>query len=59
MAVVTATKGSFSVNAYIGDSKTLLAFNFASAADAKNLAGFNDDLRHCILCIDLHPGNGR
>ncbi|WP_263417833.1 phospholipase D-like domain-containing protein [Terriglobus albidus] len=41
MAVVTATKGSFSVKAYIGDSKTLLAFNFASAADAKNLAGFS------------------
>jgi len=40
MAVVTASKGSFSVKAYIGDSKTLLAFNFTSAAPAKNLAGF-------------------
>jgi pyruvate/2-oxoglutarate dehydrogenase complex dihydrolipoamide acyltransferase (E2) component len=40
MAVVTATKGTFSVKAYIGDNKTLLAFNFTSAAAAKNLAGF-------------------
>lgn len=40
MAVVTASKNGFSVKAYIGDSKTLLAFNFTSAAQAKNLAGF-------------------
>jgi hypothetical protein len=40
MAAVTGSKNSFSVNAYIGDNKTLLAFNFASQADARNLAGF-------------------
>jgi hypothetical protein len=40
MAVVTATNGSFTVKAYVGDNKTLLAFNFASPASAKNLAGF-------------------
>jgi hypothetical protein len=40
MAVVAANKGAFSVKAYVGDSKTLLAFNFSSAAAAKNLAGF-------------------
>jgi len=40
MAVVTATKGSFTVKAYVGDNKTLLAFNFVSQASAKNLAGF-------------------
>jgi hypothetical protein len=31
---------SFSVKAYAGDKKTLLAFNFRSADKAKNLAGF-------------------
>jgi PLD-like domain len=41
MAFVTGSKNSFSVKAYIGDNKTLLAFNFAAAADAKNLAGFS------------------
>lgn len=40
MAFVTASKHSFTVKAYPGDNKTLLAFNFASAANAKNLAGF-------------------
>lgn len=40
MAVVAATKGSFTVKAYVGDNKTLLAFNFVSQASAKNLAGF-------------------
>jgi len=40
MAVVTATKGSFTVKAYVGDNKTLLAFNFVSQASATNLAGF-------------------
>src|SRR5215831_13772674 len=40
MAVVSAKKNSFTVKAYVGDNKTLLAFNFDSAADAKNLAGF-------------------
>src|SRR5216683_3894564 len=40
MAFVTGSKNSFTIKAYIGDNKTLLAFNFASAADAKNLAGF-------------------
>jgi hypothetical protein len=40
MSFVTATKNSFTVKAYIGDKKTLLAFNFASPDSAKNLAGF-------------------
>ena len=40
MAFETGNKNSFTVKAYIGDSKTLLAFNFANQADAKNLAGF-------------------
>lgn len=31
---------SFTVRAYPGDSKTLLAFNFGNKNDAKNLAGF-------------------
>ncbi|HVM62501.1 MAG TPA: phospholipase D-like domain-containing protein [Verrucomicrobiae bacterium] len=41
MAFQTATNGSFIVKAYIGDFKTLLAFNFSAAAKARNLAGFS------------------
>jgi hypothetical protein len=41
MALVTSSKGSFTLKAYVGDNKTLLAFNFASQAGAKNLAGFS------------------
>jgi PLD-like domain len=40
MACITATKASFTVKAYTGDNKTLLAFNFNDASMAKNLAGF-------------------
>jgi PLD-like domain len=40
MSFVTASKNSFSVKAYIGDKKTLLAFNFQSRDNARNLAGF-------------------
>jgi hypothetical protein len=40
MAMVTGTKNSFSVNAYVGDNMTLLAFNFTTASAARNLAGF-------------------
>jgi hypothetical protein len=40
MAIVTAVKGTFSVRAYPGDSKTLLAFNFSDKKSASNLAGF-------------------
>jgi len=32
--------GKFSVRAYAGDAKTLLAFNYPARGDAKNLAGF-------------------
>jgi hypothetical protein len=39
-ASVAATKGTFSVRAWIGDSKTLLAFNLSDKKSAKNLAGF-------------------
>lgn len=40
MAFVTGTKNAFSVKAYQGDNKTLLAFNFQSRTNAANLAGF-------------------
>jgi len=40
LAFVTGSKNAFKVKAYAGDNKTLLAFNFDSAAAAKNLAGF-------------------
>ena len=40
MSFVTATQGTFSVKAYRGDFKTLLAFNFTDKKSAKNLAGF-------------------
>jgi len=40
MSFAIASKNSFSVKAYVGDEKTLLAFNFASRDNAKNLAGF-------------------
>lgn len=47
MAVVASTnqKNGFSVRAYQGDSKTLLAFNFAAQATAANLAGFSIQCR--------------
>src|SRR5262245_30969323 len=40
MSSVTAKKGSFSLRAYRGDAKTLLAFNLADKKSARNLAGF-------------------
>jgi phosphatidylserine/phosphatidylglycerophosphate/cardiolipin synthase-like enzyme len=40
MFVHNSNAAGFSVKAWIGDAKTLLAFNFASATDATNLAGF-------------------
>lgn len=40
MASKTAKKGTFSVTAYQGDLKTLLAFNLADKKSATNLAGF-------------------
>jgi PLD-like domain len=40
MAFVPGSNNSFTVKAYIGDNKTLLAFNFTDPARAKNLAGF-------------------
>ena len=39
MTSVSASKGAFSVKAYRGDAKTLLAFNLDKAS-AKDLAGF-------------------
>jgi phosphatidylserine/phosphatidylglycerophosphate/cardiolipin synthase-like enzyme len=36
----TATQGQLTVTAYIGDAKTLLAFNLPKQSAAKNLAGF-------------------
>jgi hypothetical protein len=40
MAFVAGTNHSLSVKAYVGDTKTLLAFNFQSKQDAAGLAGF-------------------
>src|SRR5260370_4323802 len=40
MSFITASKNSFFVKAYVGDKKTLLAFNLQSRENAKNLAGF-------------------
>jgi phosphatidylserine/phosphatidylglycerophosphate/cardiolipin synthase-like enzyme len=40
MGSVSQKRGNFSLRAYRGDAKTLLAFNFASKADTRNLAGF-------------------
>ncbi|MEP6838316.1 MAG: phospholipase D-like domain-containing protein, partial [Bradyrhizobium sp.] len=40
MAFVAGSNHSFSVKAYVGDKKTLLAFNFQDRDSAKNLAGF-------------------
>ena len=39
MASVSKKKGTFSLKAYRGDAKTLLAFNLDKAS-TKNLAGF-------------------
>jgi phosphatidylserine/phosphatidylglycerophosphate/cardiolipin synthase-like enzyme len=49
MSLVRNSKGTFSVTAYQGDAKTLLAFNL-DKADARNLAGFT------IACT---PGPGQ
>jgi hypothetical protein len=40
MSFVSASNNSFSLKAYVGDLKTLLAFNFLSVEHAKSLAGF-------------------
>jgi len=42
---VLARKGDFSLRAYRGDAKTLLAFNLGSKKSAKNLAGFTIQCR--------------
>ena len=41
MFVTNSNPNGFSVKAWQGDAKTLLAFNFANAANANNLAGFS------------------
>ncbi|PIT01203.1 hypothetical protein TSA1_10880 [Bradyrhizobium nitroreducens] len=40
MGSASQKKGDFSIRAYRGDAKTLLAFDFTSKAATKNLAGF-------------------
>jgi len=40
MTMVSGAKNGFLVNAYAGDNKTLLAFNFSTQSAARNLAGF-------------------
>ena len=47
MYVTNSNANGFSVKAWIGDAKTLLAFNFSNAASAKDLAGFS-------ICIQPH-----
>jgi hypothetical protein len=47
MADVSKTNGAFSVRAYIGDSKTLLAFDLKRQSAVTNLAGFT---------IQVQPG---
>jgi hypothetical protein len=47
MTMVSKDKGTLKVNAYVGDAKTLLAFNMTKA-NAKNLAGFT---------VQVQPGN--
>ena len=49
MSFQTGSKGPFSVKAYVGDFKTLLAFNFSDPSKAKNLAGFS---------VNCHPPAG-
>lgn len=49
MAVVTKSNGVLTVNAYIGDAKTLLAFNL-NKKNAKGLAGFTIECKP-----DGHP----
>ncbi len=41
MSSLSANKGNFSLKAYRGDAKTLLAFNFSEKKVIKNLAGFS------------------
>jgi phosphatidylserine/phosphatidylglycerophosphate/cardiolipin synthase-like enzyme len=45
MSSVTNQKGGFSLTAYGGDAKTLLAFNLPDAKSAKNLAGFTIEVQ--------------
>ena len=47
MTMVSKDKGTLRVNAYVGDAKTLLAFNLAKGS-TKNLAGFT---------VQVQPGN--
>lgn len=47
MAYVQGANGNFTLRAYRGDAKTLLAFNLAGKSAAKNLAGFT---------IQVQPG---
>ena len=47
MTMVSKDKGTLKVNAYVGDAKTLLAFNLAKGS-TKNLAGFT---------VQVQPGN--
>ena len=42
---VTKTKGPLSLRAYVGDAKTLLAFDLLDKSRAKNLAGFTIQCR--------------
>ena len=48
MTMVSKDKGTLKVNAYVGDAKTLLAFNLDKGQYAKNLAGFT---------VQVQPGN--
>lgn len=52
MSFVSANKNSFTIKAYVGDKKTLLAFNFSDQQNARNLAGFT------IFCQPPGPAQG-
>jgi hypothetical protein len=41
MSFVTGNKNGFSVKAYVGDKKTLLAFNFQTSDNAKKSCGLH------------------
>ena len=65
MASTTASKGAFSVKAFIGDGKTLPAFDFSNQSAIKNSAGFTIECQpqgqtHYYLQNELQfeiPGN--
>jgi phosphatidylserine/phosphatidylglycerophosphate/cardiolipin synthase-like enzyme len=63
MFVTNSNAAGFSIKAWIGDAKTLLAFNFTNAAAATNLAGFTVQIQphgqpafYLLNSLVLRPG---